>query len=108
MDTSGLEGGDVWDRTIEDRVNDSDYFIVLQTPRLAQRSFSYVYKEIKLALDKQASAQSGVRFIIPVQLPGAPLLSELKDFQAISLASDADVTGLVSTVRRDYQRRSRG
>jgi hypothetical protein len=107
MDTTGLVVGDAWDRRIEERLNDSDYFVVLQSPSLAQKNFSYVNREINLALKRQSFARTGTQFIIPVQLPGASCLPDLKELHSVTLGSDADVATLISTIRRDYQRRNR-
>jgi hypothetical protein len=108
MDRTKLEGGDNWNRAIEDRMKDSDYCVVLHTTTLAKKNFSYVNKEIHLALDRQHYARRGVRFIIPAQCDDAPIMAELQDFQAVSIRTNEDMSGLVSAIKRDYQRRNRG
>ena len=69
MDARRLEGGDAWDEVAIGQVKEADYFIVLNSRQLAAKNeFSYVYKEVAVALDKQKHARQGTRFIIPVKL----------------------------------------
>ncbi len=107
VDTQRLEAGDEWDRVIETRINDSDYFVVLQSPHLAAKQFSYVNKEIGLALRRQGFARPGTRFIIPLRLENADLLEEMSHLEAMPLRGPNDVQALVSTLRRDCHRRFR-
>lgn len=107
MDKSGLEPGAIWDQTIREKLEESDYFLVLQSRALTRKSFSYVNKEINLALERQRFARKGFLYIIPLRIDDGPLIEELKDFQALSLQEEDAVKSLASTIRRDYQRRAR-
>jgi hypothetical protein len=107
MDKSGLEPGAVWDQTIREKLEESDYFLVLQSRALTRKNFSYVNKEINLALERQRFARKGFLYIIPLRIDDGPLIEELKDFQALSLQEEDAVKSLASTIRRDYQRRAR-
>lgn len=104
MDTEGLTGGDQWDPLIEKKVKEVDYFLILQSEALARKIFGYVNKEINLALGRQQFARHGTRFVIPLQVEDDPMIPELEHLQAHPLA---DVKGLISLIRRDYQRRAR-
>jgi len=108
LDKSSLEGGDEWDPVIERSIGESDYFLVLQSRSLAGKSFSYLNREINLALSRQKFARSGIRFIIPVQIDDSPLIDDLKPFQAIPIRGDKDLSHLTSSIKRDFQRRARG
>ena len=107
MDRSSLEGGDVWQNEIEERVRDADYFLVFQSQALMTKTFSYVNSEIKLALDRQRSVRQGFRFIIPLQIGAGAVLPELQEIQTVQLHDPSDVSSLVSVIVRDYQRRGR-
>lgn len=109
MDKSGLGPGAEWDRTIEERLEEADYVCVLQSNALARKSFSYVNKEINLALERQRYARKGVLYLIPLQIDDGPRLDVLKEFQTLLLRNDdADaIKSLVSTIKRDFQRRAR-
>jgi hypothetical protein len=106
MDDRNLLAGDKWNRMIEDRVNDSDYFVAVHSHSLASKHFSYVNKEISLALERQRFARTGFRFIIPMLIDDAPLIADLKDVQAVATGAD-DFAALISVIKRDYQRRAR-
>jgi hypothetical protein len=82
--------------------------VVLHSSSLATKDFSYVNKEISLALDRQRYARNGIRFLIPAQLDDTPLMPDIREFQSTRAVSDQEVAGLISTIKRDFQRRSRG
>jgi hypothetical protein len=109
MDKTGLGPGAEWDRTIEEKLEEADYVCVLQSHALARKSFSYVNKEINLALERQRYARQGVLYLIPLQIDDGPRLEDLKEFQTVSLrVDDVDaVRSLASTIKRDFQRRTR-
>jgi hypothetical protein len=103
-----LEGGEVWSREIEERVRDSDYFLVFQSQGLANRTFSYVNTEVRIALERQRQVRQGFRYIIPLQIDdGDTALPELTDIQSMRLRDPGEVSPLVSVIVRDYQRRVR-
>ncbi|HYK01034.1 MAG TPA: toll/interleukin-1 receptor domain-containing protein [Thermoanaerobaculia bacterium] len=107
FDRARLEGGAAFDREIEQTLGETDYFVVVQSEALQRKPFSYVNKEISLALDRQRYVRSGFRFIIPVVVDDSPLLPELREYQAVPLRSGGDIDQLISTIRRDHQRRLR-
>jgi hypothetical protein len=107
FDRESLQAGDVWDDTIESGLGDSDYFVVLNSRSLRRKQFAYVNKEINLAFERQRLARRGIRFIIPALVDDAPLLPELDGLQAVSLSAPDGMQQLVSSIKRDIQRRAR-
>jgi hypothetical protein len=107
IDRLSLQAGDDWDHTIQASIRDSDYFLVLQSRHLVAKEFSYVNKEIRLALDRQGFARTSTRYLIPLQIDDSDPLPELRDIQAQPLRNPADVQALISTLKRDAQRRAR-
>ncbi len=107
MDQTSLEGGDDWDRVIKERLYEVDYFLVFQSRALFNKPFSYVNKEINLALERQRSARMGVRFVIPLQIDDTPVFPEFKGFQTVRLTEQDKVSELASLIVRDYQLRVR-
>ncbi len=75
-----LRGGDRWPDVIEERINNVNYFVILQTPNLRARRESYVYDELKAALKRRRRFAKGEKFIIPI-LCGGPgnRLKEISD-----------------------------
>lgn len=106
-DKEGLRGGDRWDDVIPDTIQGVDYVVVIESRALAEKTFSYVNKEIDLALKRQQFARRGIRFIIPVRVDDSPLLGDLKDLHTIDVRSRDDVCEIASVIARDQQRRRR-
>jgi hypothetical protein len=107
MDTTGIGPGAKWDETIEEKLKEVDYVCVLQSHALARKSIGYVNKEISLALKRQELAQRGVLYLIPLQIDDGLRLDALKEYQTLDVRSDEAVKSLISTIKRDFQRRSR-
>lgn len=107
MDERSLQPGDRWDQEIERRIRETDYVVVLQSRSLAAKTFSYVNKEINLALEQQRHARAGISFVIPLQIEDCEPLAELQDFQTLPCRTHTDEQLLVSAIRRDQQRRAR-
>jgi hypothetical protein len=85
--------------------------LVLQTPALAAKRVGYVNKEIAIARE-QALRYRG-SFLIPLVVGDLSVddkIKELGSYQQLPLREnyyDQDLADLVSTLRRDYQRRQR-
>ncbi len=105
LDEDGLRGGDRWDEVIIDTLDEVDYVVVVQSAALAAKTFSYVNKEIDLALQRQQFARRGIRYVLPVRIDTSPLLDELKHLQTIELHQADGSSTLASTIARDQQRR---
>jgi hypothetical protein len=114
IDRDGLRVGDRWDARLEDVVTkDIDYFVVLLSQALNDRRDSYVYKEVKLALEREDRRE--VPFIFPVKIDAnaQPLESLLR--QKIQIGTlynsvwDTDVKKLVKAIKRaDEKWKKRG
>lgn len=107
MDQTSLQGGDHWDRVIKQQLAQADYFLVFQSHALHSKEFSYVNKEINLALERQQFARQGFRFVIPIQIDDCPVLPELQGFQAVRLTAPGNASDLASFLVRDHQLRRR-
>jgi hypothetical protein len=109
LDKTGLSAGEDWDRAIKEKLDDADYVCVLQSRALLNKSFSYVNREINLALERQSYARKGVLYLIPLRIDDGPGLKDLEGLQALFMRDgDTDaVKSLVSTIKRDFQRRAR-
>jgi hypothetical protein len=107
LDRARLEGGAAFDREIEQALREVDYFVLVQSEALQRKAVSYVNKEISLALERQRYVRAGFKFIIPVLVDDSPLLPELREYQTVSLRTGDDMDHLISTIRRDHQRRLR-
>lgn len=113
LDTNGLVGGDNWDERLQEKIQASDYFLVLNSPNLVNKQVGYVNKEIELALDGQKYRQSGIRFIIPLQVGdltpenGLPVLARFQQLPLRPSSFSQDLGELIKTMSRDFQRRER-
>lgn len=101
LDSQALSGGDRWDDLIETTIEEADYFVVLNSRALAEksRSVAYVNKEIKRALQAEDLRLMGT-FIIPVTIDETPLLKPLAKFQAVDLTAADGVKSLVRAIKR--------
>jgi hypothetical protein len=108
LDKENLRGGDEWDRKIRDTIKKIDYFVVLQSQALANKTIGYVNREINIALDHQEEFQRGTtRFVIPVQIEPCPLREDLKHLQTIYLTDEANIKTLIDTIQRDFEKRKK-
>lgn len=107
LDKEGLRGGDRWDDAIRDALDEVDYVVILQSAALAAKTFSYVNREIDMALQRQQFARRGISFVIPVTIDKSPPLDELRHIQAIDLSDPNGFKDLESAILRDQQRRKK-
>jgi hypothetical protein len=111
LDKESLEGGEIWDQRIRDQLEDTDFVLVLYTPTLSRKRDSYVNKEIALARDRALAVRGN--FLIPLrtgELGAEDRIDELSKYQEVALRQeffDEDMAKVLSTMRRDYQRRNR-
>lgn len=107
LDKQKLRGGDQWDDIIKDIIQKVDYFVVIQSKALSDRIKGYVNAEINIALEWQKRFREGIRFIIPVMIDDSPARTVLKEFHMIDLREKDGYKELISSIKRDYQRRQR-
>jgi hypothetical protein len=108
LDRQNLRGGDRWNDILRKAIHEwVDYFVVLETPTMRQRTVSYYYREIRAALEHEQSFQQGVKFIFPAQLLPCEQLPELTDFQRIDLTAPNGIQQLAQDILDDWTRRGR-
>jgi hypothetical protein len=115
MDQFSLEGGRRWDPELEEQIESSDFVVVVMSTNLAQKTDSYVNKEIELAIERSRRVRSSVgAFLIPLatsDLAAGDKVPELDPFHRLPLRDDhfeEDLARLVSDLKKNQQRRARG
>lgn len=107
LDKQSLRGGDNWAKLIPHIVEkQTDYVVVLQSPRMFDKPESYFKKEIYYALERQIGF-GDLRFTIPVLLephPDLPL-RDLAKLHCIDLTRPNGVDDLAKTIHEDWQKR---
>lgn len=108
LDQEALRGGDRWDDLIEKTIEKVDYFVVLNSKALAEKSreSSYVNKEIRRALKAEEMRLVG-RFIVPASIDDTPLLEPLARFQSVDLRGPDGLNELVRAIKRQGSASSR-
>ena len=111
LDRHSLYGGDDWDQRIEADLESSDFALVLYTPAFCRKIDSYVNKEVALACERALKVRGS--FLIPLRTEGiaeADRVDELRKYDEMELRParfDEDISKVISTMRREYQRRNR-
>jgi TIR domain/SIR2-like domain len=111
LDQESLQGGDDWNKRIEADLDASDFVLVLYTPEFCRKTDSYVNKEVALACERALRVRGS--FLIPVRtvdLTEDDRVDALRKFDEMELREsdfDEDFSKIVSTLKREYQRRNR-
>jgi len=111
LDRESLGGGENWDKRIEADLDASDFTLVLYTPAFCRKTDSYVNKEVALACDRALKVRGS--FLIPLRtedIADADRVDELRKYDEMELRParfDDDISKVISTMRREYQRRNR-
>ncbi len=111
LDQESLQGGDDWNMRIENDLDASDFVLVLYTPAFCRKTDSYVNKEVALACERALRVRGS--FLIPVrteELSEEDRVDALRKFDEVELREtdfDEDFSKIVSTLKREYQRRNR-
>jgi len=111
LDTESLRGGENWDQRIRTELDATDFTLVLYTPALCKTTDGYVNREIAHARDRALSVRGS--FLLPLRTADVrdeDRIAELGEYSDIVLRPeefDADFSKVISTLRRDYQRRNR-
>jgi hypothetical protein len=111
LDRESLAGGDDWDQRIKEELEVTDFALVLYTSAFCRKADSYVNKEVALARQRALSVRGS--FLIPLRTPDLAeddRVAELAQYQDMPLRPaflEDDLSKVVSTMRRDYQRRNR-
>ena len=85
----------------------TQYVVVLQSPRMLDKPESYFWREIHYALERQSGFGPGLRFVIPVLLESHPQLplAELSQLHVIDLTAPAGIDDLAQAILDDWQTR---
>jgi hypothetical protein len=105
QDKENLRGGDEWDTYIKKTIQKCDYFLVLQSKALFNKTFSYVNKEINIALDMQKYCGQAKRFIIPVKIEECELLERLKFLHTVDISEGKDYSKLIEDLKSNLRKR---
>lgn len=111
LDTERLSGGELWDERIRDELEGADFVLVIYSPALCRKTDSYVNKEINLARERDQRVRGPC--LIPLrtaEISAEDRISELSQFNEMPLRPthfDEDVKNLISSMRREFQRRQR-
>jgi hypothetical protein len=107
LDKQSLRGGDNWAKAIPRVIEkQTDYVVVLQSPRMFDKPESYFKREIYYALERQIGF-GDLRFTIPVLLelhPDLPL-RDLAQLHCIDLTQADGVDELAKTIYEDWRKR---
>lgn len=111
LDQDSMVGGEDWDQRVRDELAATDYVLVLYTPTLCRKADSYVNREIALARNRALAVRGS--FLIPLRtadIADEDRVVELGEYQEMPLRPaqfDQDLSKVVSTMLRDFQRRNR-
>jgi hypothetical protein len=111
LDAESLQGGEQWDQRIRSELETTDYALILYTPALCKKTDSYVNREIALARDRARSVRGS--FLLPLRTADIATenrIAELGEYNEMALRPqhfDSDLSSVISTMLRDYQRRNR-
>jgi hypothetical protein len=111
LDKEALIGGDDWDQRIQDELEATDFTLILYTPVFCRKIDSYVNREVALARRRALSVRGS--FLIPLRTSDiapedrVPELSEYQEMVLRPEGFDEDISKVISTMRRDFQRRNR-
>jgi hypothetical protein len=111
LDRDALSGGALWNERIQDELDATDFALVLYTPALCRKTDSYVNKEITLARERARSVRGP--FLIPLrtaEIADEDRIDELGEYQEMQVRPgefDEDMGKVISSMRRDFQRRHR-
>ena len=108
LDKEKIRGGDEWDDLIEDTIETVDYFVVVQSKAMEAKIEGYVNKEINIALkNRQSKVRKPYKFTVPIKIDDCEPLDDLKNLQTIDFTKEDKMDELISTIRRDRQRRNK-
>ncbi len=73
VDDQNLNTGDVWDRSVEDRIRNASAFLFCMSQTYYDRPNSYVHKELEMANAVLKGIDRNTPWFLPVALDAAPL-----------------------------------
>lgn len=112
FDQDELQGGDAWDATIRQRINDCTYFVPLISHTTQARAEGYFRREWKFAIERSEGMAEDRAFLIPVNLDAIPEASarvpgRFRELHWITLARGTPGTELTTRLAELHDRMSR-
>ncbi|MCR9246512.1 MAG: TIR domain-containing protein [bacterium] len=100
LDKDDLRGGDQWSPLIEKTIDESDFFLLLNSAELAAKTKerAFVNKEINIALESKKWRRS--EYIVPVCLDKTPLDPVFEKYQHVDMTQDDGMKRLVRALKR--------
>lgn len=102
LDKESLYGGDDWDDRIERAISEANFFVVLNSKELDEKTRQpegrYVNKEIRVAKRNEDYRRGA--FIIPVKIDDTDLYPGLESRHAVDLTKPAGLKDLVRSIKR--------
>jgi len=111
LDQESIKGGEDWNQRIEADLDASDFTLVLYTRAFCRKTDSYVNKEVALATERALRVRGS--FLIPlrgsdvVDSERVEALNRFGDMQLSPPTFEQDMSKVISTMKREYQRRQR-
>jgi hypothetical protein len=104
MDLASIAGGEVWRRSIEREIAQSDFFVACLTPRSIARR-GVVREEIEMALEVCGQRAQDEIFLIPVRLEACAIQDELDRFHVVDVPDVSALPRLLSAFHEGLRRR---
>jgi hypothetical protein len=106
IDEDGLRGGDHWLARLEEKVRESDYFVLVVSPTLHDREESVVHEEVLFAQARarRLPPKKRKKFIFPVLVDGERRIYEGEGFDGIHHVDDPGQ--LIEAICQEQRRRS--
>jgi len=110
-DRDSLKGGDDWELRIKSDLQATDFVLLLYTPAFCRKTDGYVNAEMNMSIRRARSVRGS--FLIPLRtspIDEALRVHDLDEFNESELRDgsfEQDLRGLVSEMRREFQRRNR-
>lgn len=101
-----LHGGDEWDPFIRQKIDQVDYFVVLQSNALNKKIEGYVHLEIYHAMERQKKFKHGFSFIIPARIDECELMKNLSAYHSVDLFPQDNIEPLIEAIQRDFAKRN--
>lgn len=98
MDSKDLRPGDLWERTIEDAIDKSDFFITCLSSTSVDK-VGYFQAELKRALNKSKRYPQGRVFILPVLLDNCEVPAEIAFFHYVKITQTGAILELIKTIK---------
>jgi TolB-like protein/cytochrome c-type biogenesis protein CcmH/NrfG len=112
FDRNELRGGDAWDATIRERINNCTFFVAIVSRATQARAEGYFRREWKFAIERSEGMSEDRPFLIPVNLDGiaeagARVPARFRELHWITLHRGDSGAALVKRLTELHERISR-